>query len=111
MKVGRGRGTNSQKPGYGYHEADIRSAAVNACLLEEAAELQLRALAAVGGNGERLTPFTPEEIARARSEFEASGPRTRANSPYAHWSPCTRRPQRLVHEGGGLPVDVWSRLG
>jgi ribulose-5-phosphate 4-epimerase/fuculose-1-phosphate aldolase len=64
-------------------DGDVRSAAVNACLLEEAAELQLRALAAVGGARERLTPFTPEEAAHARQQFDTDGPKTRAWEYYA----------------------------
>ena len=63
--------------------ADVRSATVNACLLEEAADLQLRALAAVGGNAERLMAFSAEETAHVRAEFDAAGPRTRAWEYYA----------------------------
>lgn len=43
--------------------ADVRSATVAACFLEESAELQLRMLAAAGGDGRRLRAFTREEAA------------------------------------------------
>ena len=46
-------------------DSDVRSATVVACLLEEAADLQLRALAAVGGRARRscmrLSPKKPRE--------------------------------------------------
>jgi ribulose-5-phosphate 4-epimerase/fuculose-1-phosphate aldolase len=64
-------------------DADVRSATVVACLLEEAADLQLRALAAVGGRADALRAFSPEEAARARAEFDATGPMTRAWTYYA----------------------------
>jgi ribulose-5-phosphate 4-epimerase/fuculose-1-phosphate aldolase len=64
-------------------DADVRAATVVACLLEEAAELQLRALCAVGGQMDRLRAFSPEEAARARMEFDATGPMGRAWSYYA----------------------------
>lgn len=41
--------------------ADVRTATVAACFLEESADLQLRMLAATGGNGARLRTFTREE--------------------------------------------------
>ncbi len=64
-------------------DVDVRSATVVACLLEEAAELQLKALAATGGRSERLLAFTPEEASRARQEFDATGPMARAWEYYA----------------------------
>jgi len=64
-------------------DVDVRAATVVACLLEEAADLQLRALAAVGGQMDRLRAFSPEEAARAKTEFDATGPMTRAWSYYA----------------------------
>src|SRR5919199_887550 len=59
-------------------EADIRRAAVQACFLEEAAALQLRALAAAGGDEGRIRYFGPEEIELVRSQLEAPAPVARA---------------------------------
>jgi ribulose-5-phosphate 4-epimerase/fuculose-1-phosphate aldolase len=59
-------------------EADVRLAAVVACFLEEAAELQLRALAAVGGRAEAVRAYTAEECARVREQIDANGPMNRA---------------------------------
>jgi ribulose-5-phosphate 4-epimerase/fuculose-1-phosphate aldolase len=59
-------------------ESDVRRTAVLACFLEEAAELQLRALAAAGGRAEALQAFTPEETSRIRQQIDASGPMNRA---------------------------------
>jgi L-ribulose-5-phosphate 4-epimerase len=64
-------------------DGDVRSAAVVACLLEEAAEIQLRTLAAVGGLSDRVRAFSPEEATRARTEFDATGPMSRAWEYYA----------------------------
>ncbi len=64
-------------------DANIRSATVGACLLEEAADLQLRAHAAAGGQTQTLRVFTPDEAARVRSEFDSTGPMTRAWQYYA----------------------------
>jgi ribulose-5-phosphate 4-epimerase/fuculose-1-phosphate aldolase len=41
--------------------ADVRSATVAACYLEESAALQLRMLGAVGGDASRLRAFSAEE--------------------------------------------------
>ncbi|HEY3062249.1 MAG TPA: class II aldolase/adducin family protein [Chloroflexota bacterium] len=64
-------------------DVDIRSATVVACLLEEAADLQLKALAAAGGRPEALRAFSAAEATRARQEFDATGPMTRAWEYYA----------------------------
>ncbi len=64
-------------------DASVHSATVGACLLEEAADLQLKALAAVGGHVLALRTFTPEEARRVREEFDATGPMTRAWHYYA----------------------------
>ena len=71
--------------GHGANVVDttIRSATVGACLLEEAAELQLRALNAAAGHVLALRTFTPEEARRVRGEFDATGPMTRAWQYYA----------------------------
>ena len=59
-------------------EVDVRRAAVVACFLEEAADLQLRALAASGGRPEALRVFTPDEAARIHEQIGAHGPMNRA---------------------------------
>src|SRR5262245_44588947 len=59
-------------------EVDVRRAAVVACFLEEAADLQLRALAAAGGRVEALRAFTAEETDRLRQQLDSSGPMDRA---------------------------------
>src|SRR5207248_2806939 len=51
-------------------EVDVRRAAIVACFLEEAADMQLRALASVGGRTELLRVFTPEEIARLHERLD-----------------------------------------
>lgn len=49
--------------------ADVRSATVAACFLEESAALQLRMLAAAGGDAARIRVFTPEEAERLRDQL------------------------------------------
>ena len=51
---------------------DVRTATVVACLLEESADLQLRMLAAAGGDASRLRAYTREEAERVRDQI--SGP-------------------------------------
>jgi ribulose-5-phosphate 4-epimerase/fuculose-1-phosphate aldolase len=67
----RGHGANLAEP-------DVRRAAIAAIFLEEAAELQLRALAAVGGRSEALRDYSPEETAHLREQLDAPGPMNRA---------------------------------
>src|SRR5262245_32540790 len=50
---------------------NVRSATVAACFLEESADLQMRMLAAAGGDGRRIRAFTQEEAALCR---EQTGP-------------------------------------
>jgi ribulose-5-phosphate 4-epimerase/fuculose-1-phosphate aldolase len=59
-------------------ETDVRRAAIAACFLEEAAEMQLRALAAAGGRAESVRAFTTWENARLHEQLNASGPMNRA---------------------------------
>jgi ribulose-5-phosphate 4-epimerase/fuculose-1-phosphate aldolase len=59
-------------------ELNVRRAAVLACFLEEAADLQLRALAAAGGRADALRGFTPEEAGLVRQQIDAGGPINRA---------------------------------
>ncbi|MCA1648414.1 MAG: class II aldolase/adducin family protein [Chloroflexi bacterium] len=76
--LGAGRAMFLRGHGANVAEPDVRRAAVIACFLEEAAELQLRALAATGGRAEALQAFTPEEAARVRAQIDASAPTNRA---------------------------------
>ena len=49
--------------------ADVRTATITACFLEESAALQLRMLAAAGGEPERIRAYTPEEAERVRDQL------------------------------------------
>lgn len=59
-------------------DVDVRRAAVVACFLEEAADVQLRALGAVGARAEVLRAFSPDEVALVRTQIDADGPMNRA---------------------------------
>jgi ribulose-5-phosphate 4-epimerase/fuculose-1-phosphate aldolase len=48
---------------------DVRTATVAACFLEESADLQLRMLAAAGGDAARIRAFTAEEAERVRDQL------------------------------------------
>ena len=67
----RGHGANVASP-------TVRLAAVQACYLEEAADIQLRALSAAGGRAERLRPYTADEAALVRGQIDTEGPNRRA---------------------------------
>jgi len=77
-RLGAGRAMLLRGHGANVAESNVRRTAVVACFLEEAAELQLRALAAAGGRAEALHAFTPEEVAHVRAQIDASGPMNRA---------------------------------
>jgi ribulose-5-phosphate 4-epimerase/fuculose-1-phosphate aldolase len=49
--------------------ADVRTATVAACFLEESAELQLRMLTAAGGNASRIRAFTLDEAERLSDQL------------------------------------------
>jgi ribulose-5-phosphate 4-epimerase/fuculose-1-phosphate aldolase len=49
--------------------ADVRTATIAACFLEESADLQLRMLAAVGGDATRIRTFTREEAERLSDQL------------------------------------------
>jgi|SRR5690348_3630983 len=51
--------------------ADVRTAAVAACFLEESAALQLRMLAAAGGDPARIRAFTREQAERLSDQLSA----------------------------------------
>ena len=55
--------------------SNVRAATVAACFLEESAGLQIRMLAAAGGDGKRIRAFTREEASLAN---EQTGPAARA---------------------------------
>jgi ribulose-5-phosphate 4-epimerase/fuculose-1-phosphate aldolase len=52
--------------------ADVRTATIAACFLEESAALQLRMLAAAGGDATRIRAYSAEEAERLRDQL--SGP-------------------------------------
>ena len=81
--LGSGRALLLRGHGANIAESDVRRAVVVACFLEEAARLQLDALAAAGGDERRLFYFDDEEAARAREEIESTGPIARAWAYYA----------------------------
>jgi ribulose-5-phosphate 4-epimerase/fuculose-1-phosphate aldolase len=49
--------------------ADVRTATVSACFLEESADLQLRMLTAAGGDASRIRAFTREEAGRLSDQL------------------------------------------
>ncbi len=51
--------------------ADVRSATIAACFLEESATLQLRMLAAAGGDPARIRAFSADEAERVRDQLSA----------------------------------------
>jgi len=52
--------------------ADVRSATVAACYLEESVEMQLRMLAAAGGDASRLRAYSPEEAESLSDQITGS---------------------------------------
>ena len=58
-----GKGVAVMMRGHGITTAlaDVRAATVSACFLEESADLQMRMLAATGGDAKRIRVFTREE--------------------------------------------------
>ncbi len=69
-----GAGNSAMMRGHGITTAfpDVRAATVAACYLEESAALQLRMLAAAGGDAARLRPFTREEAEALRDQVTGS---------------------------------------
>jgi len=69
-----GKGPVAMMRGHGITTAyaDIRTATVAACYLEESAALQLKMLAAVGGDAKRLRVFAPEECEPLRDQITGS---------------------------------------
>jgi ribulose-5-phosphate 4-epimerase/fuculose-1-phosphate aldolase len=76
--LGAGRAMLLRGHGANIADANVRRTAVLACFLEEAADIQLRALAAAGGRAEALHAFSPAETAHIRSQIDGDGPMNRA---------------------------------
>lgn len=68
-----GAGSAAMMRGHGITTvaADVRSATIAACFLEESATLQLRMLAAAGGDPARIRAFSAEEAERVRDQLSA----------------------------------------
>ena len=81
--LGRSRAMLLRGHGANLADVDVRRVTVVACALEEGADLQLRALAAAGGDPDRLRYFTEEELARVREQIDNPGPLDRAWEYYA----------------------------
>lgn len=58
--------------GFSVAQADVRAATVGAVFLEESAELQLRMLAAAGGDASRIRAFTQEEAALVSDQLSGN---------------------------------------
>src|SRR5438132_12336069 len=71
LAQGVGKGNSAMMRGHGITTAfaDVRSATVAACYLEESAALQLRMLAAAGGDGGKLREFTRAEAEPLRDQI------------------------------------------
>jgi len=67
--VGKGNSTMMRGHGITTAFADVRTATVAACYLEESVGLQLRMLAAAGGDATKLRAFTREEAAPLRDQI------------------------------------------
>ena len=70
--VGEGNAAMMRGHGITTAFADVRAATVAACYLEESAALQLRMLAAAGGDATRLRAFTREEAEGLRDQITGS---------------------------------------
>ena len=69
-RLGDGIAIMMRGHGFTTATADVRSATVAACLLEESADLQLRMLAAASGDAARIRAFTQEEADRVRDQLD-----------------------------------------
>jgi ribulose-5-phosphate 4-epimerase/fuculose-1-phosphate aldolase len=63
-RLGGGVAVMMRGHGFTTAAADVRTATVAACLLEESADLQLRMLTAAGGDAARIRAYTQEETDR-----------------------------------------------
>lgn len=69
--LGSGRAAMMRGHGITTVAGDVRSATIAACFLEESAALQLRMLAAAGGDVARIRAFTDDEADRVRDQLSA----------------------------------------
>ena len=70
--LGRGNAAMMRAHGITTAFADVRRATVAACYLEESATLQLRMLAAAGGDASRVRALTRDEALPLRDQIEGS---------------------------------------
>ena len=70
-RLGQGMAVMMRGHGITTALADVRTATVAACYLEESANLQLRMLAAAGGDASRLRAYTREEAEPLGDQLEA----------------------------------------
>jgi ribulose-5-phosphate 4-epimerase/fuculose-1-phosphate aldolase len=71
-KLGQGIAVMMRGHGITTALADIRTATVAACYLEESAALQLRMLSAAGGDASRLRAYTREEAGPLRDQIQGA---------------------------------------
>jgi ribulose-5-phosphate 4-epimerase/fuculose-1-phosphate aldolase len=74
LAITLGKGIAAMMRGHGITTAfpEVRAATVAACYLEESAALQLRMLAAAGGNAAKLRAFTPEEAGPLKDQISGN---------------------------------------
>jgi ribulose-5-phosphate 4-epimerase/fuculose-1-phosphate aldolase len=72
QSLGGGLAVMMRGHGYTTAAADVKSATVLGCYLEESADLQLRMLAGAGGDARRIRAYTREEAERVRDQMSAS---------------------------------------
>ena len=70
--VGKGNSALMRAHGITTAFADVRRATVAACYLEESASMQLRMLAAAGGDASRIRALTREEALPLKDQIESS---------------------------------------
>ena len=70
--LGRGNAAMMRAHGITTAFADVRRATVGACYLEESASMQLRMLAAAGGDASRIRALTREEALPLKDQIEGS---------------------------------------
>jgi len=71
QRIGNGIAVMMRGHGITTASADVRTATIAAVFLEESAALQVRMLAAAGGDGRRLRAFTQEEAGRVSDQLSA----------------------------------------
>ena len=68
-RLGSGNAVMMRGHGITTVAADVRTATIAACFLEESAALQLRMLAAAGGDATRIRAYSAEEAERVRDQL------------------------------------------